>query len=170
MPLFQTKRRKVEEVETTQLKLREGEGRANPRLSTLLSLQTSEPFATPPLPTSPPALFLLHIPFSRKDTCVSTWIRDRPPGNGSAVMVSRETAKGNAPRCIGIQCVTPHFCSQAQAAESSTQRAPSWTCVYLVILGNKWGWCFYLLTCACELYRWMWPCCRLLCRIITTCQ
>lgn len=43
------KRGKVEEKETTQLKLLEGEGRANPWLSTLLSLQTSEPFANAPL-------------------------------------------------------------------------------------------------------------------------
>lgn len=63
MPLFQTKRRKAEEVETTQLKLREGEGRANPRLSTLLSLQTSEPFATPP---PHPPYFYSTFPFHEK--------------------------------------------------------------------------------------------------------
>lgn len=51
------KGKKVEEKETTQLKLLEGEGRANPWLSTLLSLQTSEPFANAPLH------FYLALPF-----------------------------------------------------------------------------------------------------------
>lgn len=95
----------------TVVKLPEGEGRANPQLSTLLSLQTSEPFATP---HPHPPLFLLCTGFSHEDARVCTWIHDGLPASGRAVMVSRETVKSDAPRWSEMQSVMPHFGSQAQ--------------------------------------------------------
>lgn len=125
---------------TTQLKLLQGEGRANPWLSTLLSLHTSEPFANAPLH------FYFTLPFHwHTKMCfhlnpwqtACKWQR----GNGF-----QGDSKSNAPRCTGIQRVTPHFCSQAQATQSSIQQASTWTRVYHINSGSKnWGCCCHSL-------------------------
>lgn len=101
--------KKVEKAETTQLKLLEGEGRANPRLSTLLSLQSSEPFAPPtPTPAPPPLHFYSALPFHMKmlvfpPESVTGWL----PASGSVVMVSRETAKATLLNVPGYNASRP---------------------------------------------------------------
>lgn len=97
-----TDKRKVEEKETTQLKLLEGKGRANPWLSTLLSLQTSEPFANAPLH------FYFASLFTGTPRCscfhLNPW---QTAASGSAVMVSRETAKATLLDVQGYNALRP---------------------------------------------------------------
>lgn len=125
----QTKGGRLKRKRPHSLKPPEGKGRANPWLSTLLSLQTWEPFANAPLH------FYFDPPFwlAHEDACVfhlnpwqtaCEWQRS----NGF-----QGDCTSNAPRHSGIQCYMPHFCSQAQATESSIQQASTWTGAYHII-------------------------------------
>lgn len=140
------KTKKVQEKDTTQLKLLEGEGRANPWLSTPLSLQTSEPFANPPPP--PPPISTSPSLFIGTPRCLCFHLN---PWQTACVWQCSNgfqgDSKSNVPRCRGIQCVTPHFCSQAQANDSSIQQASTWTCVYIISGKRNCGSWHHLLMC-----------------------
>lgn len=124
----------------TVVKLPEGEGRANPQLSTLLSLQTSEPFAPPP-PT--PHCFFCALAFHMKMLVFAPESMTGCPPVAEQLWFPGKRWKSNAPQWSGIQCVTPHFGSQAQTTESSIQQVSTWTCVYHIISGSYRGPFFY---------------------------